>query len=85
MSTTVTLKVTLPYEIGPDRDVEVPTDILAALRDAGQPTGHGFYKSGDGPWRLHYQLTGPNRLSAGRSLQGKLTEMGYETDVSVTR
>lgn len=77
--------VTLPYAVDPDRDVAVPADVVAALRDAGQPTGHGLYKSGDGPWRLHYQLTGLDRVSTGRSLQGKLTELGYETDVSVTR
>lgn len=76
--------VALTYPVDPDQEVAVPPAVVAALREVGQPTAHGMYKSGAGPWRLHYQLTGPDRPEAGHSVAARLTESGYETEVVVT-
>lgn len=81
MATTAVLRVTLPGG-DPDRASPVPDDIVSLLAAAGQPTGHGWSRHGDQPWRLHYQLTGPDRVSIGQALEAKLRTLGYEADVS---
>lgn len=49
---------------------------------AGQRTGNGWEKRGDGPRRVYYQLTGPDRVSTGQALEAMLRALGYDADVS---
>ncbi len=83
MSTSVVLSVTPAVPIDPDRGaVEVPDDIAAALTDAGQPVAPGLWVPHRGPVRLLFQLSGPDRVSAGQLLLVEVRRMGYEADLS---
>jgi hypothetical protein len=84
VATTVALEVTLVGEVDPDRQVVAPPDVAGAVAASGPPTGHGLSRRGDGPWRLHYQLTGPDRLAVGQALERELRRLGHEADLRVS-
>lgn len=82
MSTSVVLTVTPKEHIDPDRYVgDVPEDIAAALSEAGQNVKAGLSRRGSGPCRLRFQLSGPDRVEAGRRVEAQLTDLGYQADV----
>ena len=83
MSTSAVLRVTPAEPIDPDRWAgEVPEDIAAVLRAAGQPDKAGLVQRGSGLVRLRFQLSGPNRVEAGQRLEKHLRHLRYEADLS---
>lgn len=82
VSTSVVLSVTPVEPIDPDRRVEVPADIAAALAAAGQPRPPGLWVPRSGPARLLFQLSGRDRVAAGRRLLDEVRRLGYECDLS---
>lgn len=83
VSATVVLLVTPKQAIESDRYAgEVPADIAAALMAAGQPVNPGRSRIGSQPWRLHFQLSGADRVDTGQRLARQLAKLGYEVDVS---
>lgn len=83
MSTSVVLRVTPAEPIEPDRWAgEVPQDIVAVLRAAGQPDRAGLVQRGSGLVRLRFQLSGLDRVEAGQRLEEQLRHLGYEADLS---
>ena len=83
MSTSVLLAVTPKEVIDPDRYVgDVPADVATALTAAGQVVSAGLSRSGSGPWRLRFQLSGPDGVATGQRLETRLRQLGYEADVS---
>lgn len=85
MSTRVVLEVTTHAPIDPDRHVnEVPDDLAAALTAAGQSLSHGLAQHGGGPWRLRFQLSGPDRLAVGRTLLENVQGLGFDATLRIT-
>ncbi|MDP9434703.1 MAG: hypothetical protein M3P93_05685 [Actinomycetota bacterium] len=85
MSTTVVLLVTPCEPIEPDRHFyEVPDDLAAALAAAGQSSRHGVAQHAGGPWRFHFQLSGPDRLAAGSALVEDVRGLGYDADLRIS-
>jgi hypothetical protein len=83
VSTSVVLSVMPREPIDPGRFTgEVPDDIAGALRASGQPLGPGLWCPRSGPVRLLFQLSGPDRVAAGRRLLDEVRRMGYEADLS---
>jgi hypothetical protein len=83
VSTSVGLSVTPGESIDPDRYTgEVPDDIAAALTASGQPLTPGLWYPRSGPVRLLFQLSGPDRVAAGKRLLHQVRLMGYEADLS---
>ncbi|HEY0903422.1 MAG TPA: hypothetical protein VGE14_06005 [Marmoricola sp.] len=87
MSTTVLLEVTPRAPVDPDTypEGELPHDIADLLTAAGQRTAHGFSRSGSGPWRWRFHLSGPDRAQAGQSLVEELRRLGWDADLWVAR
>ncbi|MCF6743465.1 hypothetical protein E9529_04095 [Blastococcus sp. KM273128] len=86
MSTSVVLSVTPAEPVDPDRrSVDVPDDVAAALAAEGQPGNPGLYVPRSGPVRLLFQLSGPDRVAAGRRLVAGLRRLGYAADLSISR
>ncbi|MGY1722160.1 hypothetical protein [Blastococcus sp. SYSU DS0533] len=86
MSTSVVLSVTPAEPVDPDaRAVEVPDDIAAALGAVGQPGSPGLWVPRRGPVQLLLQLSGPDRVAAGRRLLAEVRGMGYAAELSVSR
>jgi hypothetical protein len=86
VSTSVTLIVTPRAAIDPDRYTgEVPPDISAVLRASGQPEEPGLWCPGSGPARLLFQLSGPDRLTAGQRMVDDLRLLGYAAELSISR
>ncbi|SNR92341.1 hypothetical protein [Blastococcus mobilis] len=85
MSTSVVLSVTPRDPLDPDRFTgEVPADIAAALAAAGQPPPPGLWCPRNGPVRLLFQLSGPDRVAAGQRLVDEMSFMEYEADLSLS-
>lgn len=83
VSTSVVLRVTPSEPIDPDRYMgEVPEEIAAALSASGQPLKPGLWCPRSGPVRLLFQLSGPDRVAAGRRLLDELRLLGYEADLT---
>ncbi len=82
MATTVLLEVTLLGPVDISRPVMAPPAVLAAVAGAKQPTDFGLSRRGDGPWRVRFHLSGPERVDAGEALEEELRALGYEVDVS---
>jgi hypothetical protein len=83
VSTSVVLSVTPSEPPDPDRFTgEVPEDIAAALAAAGQLSGPGLWCPRNGPVRLLFQLSGPDRVAAGHRLVDEMRLMGCEADLS---
>ena len=86
VSTSVVLSVTPAEPVDPDRSpVQVPDDVAAALAVAGQRRDPGLWRPRSGPVRLLFQLSGPDRVAAGRRLVEELRLLGYEADLSISR
>ena len=86
MSVTVVLEVTPRGPLDPDRYVgTLPDDLDALLAAAGQDSRHGLSRRGGGPWRLHVQLSGVDRLDVGRTLLEQVRGLGYDVDLRVSR
>jgi len=86
VSTSVTLSVTPRRPVAPDQYFgEVAGDIAALLSAYGQPQRPGLWAPREGPVRLLFQLTGPDRLTAGQRLLDELRLLGYEADLAVSR
>ena len=85
VSTTVLLRVTPKEAIEVDLYFgEVPTDVAAALTAAGQMVKAGLSGRRGGPWRLQFQLSGPDRVEDAQQLQIQLRSLGYEVDVHIS-
>jgi hypothetical protein len=85
VSTTVVLEVTPHEPIDPDRHAnEVPSDLTTLLAKAGQPLSHGLSRRGTGPWRLHFQLAGPERAFVAPALLEKVRALGYDADLLIS-
>ena len=83
VSTTVVLEVTPLSAVDPDRFVSAPHDVTAVLRAAGQPgLACGLSRRGRGPWRLHFPLSGRDRVAVGQSLERRFRQLGYDADLS---
>ncbi len=83
VSTSVVLSVTPREAVHPDCYTgDVPDEVAAALTAAGQPADPGLWCPAHGPVRLLFQLSGPDRIAAGRRLLDELRLMGYEVDLS---
>jgi hypothetical protein len=80
VSTTVLLEVSIGDDADPHTSV-APPDVLAAVAGAGQPIGHGWSRRSEGPWRLRFHLTGPDRVTAGQALEKQLRSMGYAAEL----
>jgi hypothetical protein len=80
VASTVHVQVTMPADVDIDRTSYAPPAVLAVVAAAGQPTSHGFTKSGDGPWRASFQIRGQDRISTARALERRFRELGYEAD-----
>ena len=83
MATTVLLEITPREQVDPDRFVGPPAEVAAVLRAAGQPPACGLSRTGDGPWRLQVQLSGRDRVQAGRELAAAFRRLGLEADTRV--
>jgi hypothetical protein len=46
---------------------------------------HGLSRGGAGPFRLRFQLSGPDRLAVGKALQADARRLGYDANVSIWR
>lgn len=83
MSTSVFLSVTPAAPVDSDRWVnEIPADLAAALKAAGQSASAALERSGSGPWRWRFQLSGPDRVPIGQQLCARVRGLGYEADSS---
>ena len=80
------LSVTPVEPVDPERHTgEVPDDLAAALTAAGQLPAPGLWVPRTGPLRLLFQLSGPDRVGAGRRLVEEIRLMGYQADLSISR
>lgn len=82
MASSVFLEVTAVGEVQEDRSNYAPAEIRGLVASYGQYANHGMTRHGGGPWRYHWQLSGPNRVQVGRDLEKRLRELGYDADVS---
>ena len=79
------VEVTLASDLDIDRATCAPPEVLAVVAAAGQPTGHGFSKRGDQPWRARFQIRGEDRIATALALERRFRELGYEADVLFLR
>ncbi len=82
MATSALLEVT-PREPRGDLnrlDPPLPADLAAVLAGAGVSLGHGWTRHGDRPWRMIWQLSGPDRVALAHRLERELRLLGYEAD-----
>lgn len=63
-------------------DAPLPADLAAVLARAGVPLGHGWSRHGDRPYRIRWQLSGPDRVALARRLESDLRLLGYEADAT---
>ena len=80
MATSVLLEVTLLGPVDVDRTVTAPADVLRAVAAAGQRTSFTLSRRGLEPWRMQFQMSGPDRVRIGQALQAELRRLGYEAD-----
>lgn len=86
VSTSVVLSVTPREPIDQARYTgAVPDDLAAALRACSQAPDPGLWSPRSGPVRLLFQLSGPDRVTAGQRLLRDLRLLGYEVDLSISR
>lgn len=83
VSTSVVLSVTPREPIDPERFTgELPDDIAAALTASRQRLEPGLWCPRNGRVRFLFQLSGPDRVAAGRRLVAEVRRLGYEADLS---
>ncbi len=58
----------------------LPTDLAAVLGREGVSLSHGWTRHGNRPWRMTWQLSGPDRVAVARRLEADLRLLGYEAD-----
>lgn len=82
MATSVLLEVTPrePYEDTNRLDPPLPADLASVLARAAVSLSHGWTRHGDRPWRMIWQLSGPDRVALARRLERDLRLLGYEAD-----
>ena len=82
VATSVQLEVTAIGEVSEDRSNYAPAEVRSLIKSYGQDPKHGMSRRGTDPWRYRWQLTGPDRVEIGRTLQKRLRDLGYDADVS---
>lgn len=83
VASSVFLEVTAVGEVQEDRSNYAPAAVLRLVASYGQNPNHGMSRRGKGgPWRYHWQLSGPDRVQIGRDLEKRLRDLGYDADVS---
>jgi hypothetical protein len=61
-------------------DPPLPADLAAVLEREGVSLSHGWTRHGNRPWRMSWQLSGPDRVAVARRLEAELRLLGYEAD-----